>query len=59
MSSEHLEETWRLRNNMTGDSLEYTEQFIRFLKKTKNNEEFLAAFHDVSFSGKKTRRSGK
>ncbi|HIY58729.1 MAG TPA: transcription termination factor Rho, partial [Candidatus Tetragenococcus pullicola] len=38
MSSEHLEETWRLRNNMTGDSLEYTEQFIRFLKKTKNNE---------------------
>jgi len=35
MSSEQLEETWRLRNHMTGDSLEYTDQFIQFLKKTK------------------------
>ena len=30
MSSEQLEETWRLRNNMTGDSLEFTEQFLQF-----------------------------
>ena len=35
MSSEQLEETWRLRNNMTGDSLEFTEQFLQFLRKTK------------------------
>ena len=30
MSSEQLEETWRLRNNMTGDSLEFTEQSYSF-----------------------------
>lgn len=59
MSSEKLEETWRLRNNMLGDSLEYTEQFISFLKKTKTNQEFLDSFHDVSFTDKKSKRSNK
>lgn len=59
MSSEQLEETWRLRNNMLGDSLEYTEQFISFLKKTKTNQEFLDSFHDVSFTDKKSKRSNK
>ncbi|GAA5422992.1 transcription termination factor Rho [Tetragenococcus halophilus] len=57
MSPEQLEETWRLRNNMLGDSLEYTEQFISFLKKTKTNQEFLDSFHDVSFTDKKAKRS--
>ena len=59
MSSEQLEETWRLRNNMTGDSLEFTEQFIQFLRKTKNNQEFLAAFHDVNFGDKRPKRNLK
>ncbi|GMA46587.1 transcription termination factor [Tetragenococcus muriaticus PMC-11-5] len=59
MSPEQLEETWRLRNNMLGDSLEYTEQFINFLKKTKTNQEFLDSFQDVSFTDKKTKRSNK
>ncbi|MCO8297726.1 transcription termination factor Rho [Tetragenococcus halophilus] len=59
MSPEQLEETWRLRNNMLGDSLEYTEQFISFLKKTKTNQEFLDSFHDVSFTDKKSKRSNK
>ncbi|MCF1628076.1 transcription termination factor Rho [Tetragenococcus koreensis] len=59
MSPEQLEETWRLRNNMLGDSLEYTEQFIRFLKKTKTNQEFLDTFHDVSFTDKKPKRNIK
>lgn len=49
MSAEQLEETWKLRNHMTGDSLEYTEQFVKFLRKTKNNEKFFEDFHDVSF----------
>ncbi|AYW47091.1 transcription termination factor Rho [Tetragenococcus osmophilus] len=57
MSPEQLEETWRLRNNMLGDSLEYTEQFISFLKKTKTNQEFLDSFQDVSFTDKKAKRS--
>jgi transcription termination factor Rho len=59
MSSEQLEETWRLRNHMTGDSLEYTDQFIQFLKKTKNNQEFLEAFHDVTFNEKRVKRNVK
>ncbi len=59
MSPEQLEETWRLRNNMLGDSLENTEQFISFLKKTKTNQEFLDSFHDVSFTDKKSKRSNK
>jgi hypothetical protein len=38
MPSEELEEIWKLRKNMTGDSLEYTEQLIvNFMKKTKTN----------------------
>lgn len=59
MSSEQLEKTWRLRNHMTGDSLEYTDQFIQFLKKTKNNQEFLEAFHDVTFNEKRVKRNVK
>ncbi|CAI3488207.1 transcription termination factor Rho [Enterococcus cecorum] len=49
MSEEQLEETWRLRKNMVGDSLDYTEQFIQILRKTKNNEEFIQAFQDINF----------
>lgn len=49
MSEEQLEETWRLRKNMVGDSLEYTEQFIQILRKTKNNEEFIQVFQEITF----------
>lgn len=59
MSAEQLEETWRLRNNMVGDSLDFTDQFIQLMKKTKNNQEFLTAFQDVSFGGKITKRINK
>ncbi|KAF9404561.1 hypothetical protein HW555_014274 [Spodoptera exigua] len=31
MSSEKLEEIWKLRKHMVGDSLEYTEQLVKFL----------------------------
>ena len=53
MPSEELEEIWKLRKNMTGDSLEYTEQLIRFLRKTKNNQQFFKEFQDVSFGKKR------
>ncbi|MCM6880335.1 transcription termination factor Rho [Enterococcus italicus] len=52
MNSDQLEETWRLRNQMQGDSLDYTEQLIRFMKKTENNVAFLKAFQDVTFNEK-------
>lgn len=52
MDSDQLEETWRLRNQMQGDSLDYTEQLIRFMKKTENNVAFLKVFQDVTFNEK-------
>lgn len=59
MSPTRLEEIFKLRNNMTGDSLEYTSQFVNFLKKTKNNDDVFKAFKDVSFGGKTPRRNQK
>lgn len=59
MAPSRLEEIFKLRNNMTGDSLEYTSQFVNFLKKTKNNDDVFKAFKDVSFGGKTTRRNQK
>ena len=52
MSESQLEETWRIRNQMQGDALEYTEQFVRFMKKTPTNEALLQAFKDVTFTEK-------
>lgn len=60
MSEEQLEETWRLRKNMVGDSLDYTEQFIQILRKTKNNEEFIQAFQGITFENEeKTIRTNR
>jgi transcription termination factor Rho len=59
MSPDRLEEIFKLRNNMTGDSLEYTSQFVNFMKKTKTNEDVFKAFKDVSFGGKTPRRNQK
>jgi transcription termination factor Rho len=44
---------------MTGDSLEYTEQLIQFLRKTKNNDQFFEEFQDVSFGSRTPRRNQK
>lgn len=59
MGSEQLEETWRLRHSMAGDALDYTDQLIQLMKKTKNNEAFLAAFKEVTFGGKKAPQNTK
>lgn len=47
MSAEQLEETWKLRNTMQGNSLEYTEQFNQMLRQTKDNEALLNAFKNL------------
>ncbi|APB31020.1 transcription termination factor Rho [Vagococcus teuberi] len=49
MSPEHLEEVWKLRRHMKGDSINSTNQLLNFLKKTKNNTTFFESFKDVSF----------
>lgn len=59
MSPKALDEIWKLRNHMTGDSLEYTEQFIKFLRKTKTNSDFFETFNDVSFGKPIAKRAPK
>lgn len=58
MPPQALEEIWKLRNHMRGDSLEYTDQLIQFLRKTQDNQAFFNAFQDVSFV-KQTKRNTK
>ncbi|MEG0254400.1 MAG: transcription termination factor Rho [Vagococcus sp.] len=52
MAPEHLEEVWKLRRHMKGDSIDFTNQFLTMLKKTDNNERFYQTFKDVSFTKK-------
>jgi len=54
---EQLNQTWRFRNAIRGDALDYSEQINQFLRKTKTNEEFLKTFKDISFGKEKNRRS--
>jgi transcription termination factor Rho len=49
---ENLEEVWKLRRNMKGDSIDFTNQFLNVLKKTDDNEAFYKTFKDVSFTKK-------
>ncbi|SJZ43799.1 transcription termination factor Rho [Pilibacter termitis] len=56
MSEEQLEETWKLRNSMTGDALDYTEQFLRLLKNTSDNQELLKTFKDLEITPQRSVR---
>ena len=49
MNSTDLEEIYKLRRNMKGDSLEYTEQLLNFMRRTDDNTGLFEAFRDVSF----------
>ncbi|UUX33193.1 transcription termination factor Rho [Fundicoccus culcitae] len=48
LDSQQLDQIWKLRKMMTGDSLEYTDQFIQLLKHTDNNEDFLKQIEKLS-----------
>ena len=52
ISPENLEEVYKLRRNMKGDSIDFTNQFLNVLKKTDSNESFYQTFKDVSFKKK-------
>ncbi|WP_202079661.1 transcription termination factor Rho [Caldalkalibacillus salinus] len=43
LSTEDLEKLWMIRKNMS-ESSDFTDQFIRKIKRTKTNEEFMALF---------------
>ena len=53
VDKEQLEETWKIRRLMKGDSLGYTEQLLEMMRQTKNNEELCLALKDVSLSNKR------
>ena len=50
LSPENLESVWKLRRNMKGDSIDYTNQFVNILKKTDTNADVYQTFKDVKFS---------
>lgn len=41
LTSKEMETIWKLRRTMRGDALEYTEEFLKQLRTTKSNEEFI------------------
>ena len=41
LSKEQYEAVYKLRRGMRNDSLEYTDQFIKTLRRYKKNEEFV------------------
>lgn len=47
MPKEELEKIWMIRKNMN-DSFEFVDQFLKKLKETKNNEEFLGTLESNS-----------
>lgn len=55
VSKDHLEKMWLIRKTMQ-DSHDFTERFLRKLKKTKNNEEFFQLI-DEEMKKKRTARS--
>lgn len=52
IAPENLEEVWKLRRNMKGDSIDFTNRFLNVLKKTDDNGAFYKTFKDVSFTKK-------
>src|SRR5690625_4680833 len=55
VSKDHLEKMWLIRKTMQ-DSHDFTERFLRKLKKTKNNEEFFQLIDD-EMKAKRNQRS--
>ena len=52
LSEAELEEVWHLRRHMKGDSLEYTDQLLNFLRRTDNNKQLFEAFKSVKSKDK-------
>ena len=48
MMPEQLESIWNFRRMMTGDSLDYTDQFVNMLRNTANNEDFFTQMNQLT-----------
>lgn len=56
LEGSRLEDIWKLRRAMVGESLEYTDQFIKVLRKSKNNQVFFENFSEKAFNPAKNTR---
>ncbi|MFC6202258.1 transcription termination factor Rho [Lactiplantibacillus nangangensis] len=56
LSKAALEPVWQIRRSMGGNSLEYTEQLLQFLKHSKTNQAFLHDLGSLKIGGGSTAR---
>ncbi|ALV22592.1 transcription termination factor Rho [Carnobacterium antarcticum] len=54
-----LEEIWKLRHAMVGDALEFTDQFIKILRNSDNNQAFFNSFSEKAFTQTKNTRNAR
>lgn len=54
-----LEEIWKLRHAMVGDALEFTDQFIKILRNSDDNQAFFNDFSEKAFTQTKNPRNSR
>ncbi|WP_407389449.1 transcription termination factor Rho [Carnobacterium jeotgali] len=59
LEDSRLDMIWKLRHTMTGDALDLTDQFIKALRKTKNNEDFFENFTDKTITKTRNTRNSQ
>ncbi|EDP68900.1 transcription termination factor Rho [Carnobacterium sp. AT7] len=59
LEDSRLDMIWKLRHTMTGDALDLTDQFIKALRKSKNNEEFFENFTDKTITKTRNTRNSQ
>ncbi|WP_440964146.1 transcription termination factor Rho [Pediococcus pentosaceus] len=57
VSKDILNQLWDIRRSMRGDALEYTEQVLKLLKNTKNNEAFIANLKNLNLGPNGSKKS--
>ncbi len=57
LENSRLEMIWKLRHAMIGDALDLTDQFIKGLRKSENNQDFFEHFTDKTITQTRNSRS--
>ena len=57
LDGSRVESIWKVRHAMIGESLEFTDQFIRTLRKAKTNDEFFETFSESTLAQSKNYRN--
>jgi transcription termination factor Rho len=58
LETEDLEKLWLIRKHMS-DASDFTDQFIRKMKRTKSNQEFMALFESATEQNGGAGQNGK